>query len=147
MSAGLTPLHQAVLEGNLQATLFLFVCCNLAFFCVLCCCCCNLAVTWLLMSSGLTPLHQAVLEGNLQAVKLLLMHEADVNRTDTDTWTPLHAACAEGHSEIVRWVKVKVNCRLGLGRGVVVLKVGQVSLSSKVTLKLSGRSRSRSTVA
>ena len=54
--------------------------------------------------TGLTPLHQAVLEGNLQAVKLLVMHGADVNKTDTDTWTPLHAACAEGHSEIVRYV-------------------------------------------
>ena len=54
--------------------------------------------------AGLTPLHQAVLEGNLQAVKLLVMHGADVNKTDSDTWTPLHAACAEGHSEIVRYV-------------------------------------------
>ena len=53
-------------------------------------------------SAGLTPLHQGVLEGNLQAVKLLVMHGADVNRPDSDTWTPLHAACAEGHAEIVR---------------------------------------------
>lgn len=54
------------------------------------------------MVLGLSPLHMAVLEGNLNAVKLLVEHGADVNRRDTDTWTPLHAACAEGHTDIVR---------------------------------------------
>ena len=50
--------------------------------------------------SGLTPLHQAVLDGNLDAVELLVKHGADINKQDDDTWTPLHAACAEGHAEI-----------------------------------------------
>jgi ankyrin repeat protein len=44
-----------------------------------------------------------VLEDNPEAVKLLIEHGADVNKTDTDTWTPLHAACAEGHATIVRY--------------------------------------------
>lgn len=52
--------------------------------------------------SGLTPLHQAVLDGNIAVTKLLVAHGADVNKQDEDFWTPLHAACAEGHSEIVR---------------------------------------------
>ena len=56
------------------------------------------------LPSGLTPLHQAVLEENVDAVRLLIEHGADVNKQDSDSWTPLHAACAEGHTEIVRSV-------------------------------------------
>ncbi len=55
--------------------------------------------------SGMTPLHQAALDGNLMAVRLLVSNGADVNRQDDDTWTPLHAACAEGHTHIVRYVR------------------------------------------
>ena len=51
----------------------------------------------------MTPLHQAVLDGNMAAARLLIRHGADVNKLDEDTWTPLHAACAEGHTEIVRY--------------------------------------------
>ena len=54
--------------------------------------------------SGMTPLHQAALDGNLAAVRLLIRNGADVNRIDEDSWTPLHAACAEGHADIVKWV-------------------------------------------
>ncbi|XP_052273038.1 protein phosphatase 1 regulatory subunit 27-like isoform X2 [Dreissena polymorpha] len=52
--------------------------------------------------AGLTPLHQAVLDGNEAAVRLLVNHGADVNKQDKDSWTPLHAACAEGHADIVQ---------------------------------------------
>ena len=52
--------------------------------------------------TGMTPLHQAVLDGNFSAVRMLIRHGADVNRQDDDSWTPLHAACAEGHADIAR---------------------------------------------
>lgn len=53
---------------------------------------------------GMTPLHQAVVDGNDDAVRLLVSNGCDINRQDTDTWTPLHTACACGHAEIVRYV-------------------------------------------
>lgn len=55
-----------------------------------------------LVHIGLTALHQAVLDDNFTAVRLLLKHGAEVNKLDEDGWTPLHAACAEGHSNIAR---------------------------------------------
>ncbi|OWF34577.1 Protein phosphatase 1 regulatory subunit 27 [Mizuhopecten yessoensis] len=51
---------------------------------------------------GLTPLHQAVLDGNMMAVRLLIEHGANVNKQDEDSWSPLHAACAEGHADIAK---------------------------------------------
>lgn len=50
--------------------------------------------------SGLTALHQAVLDNNLAVIKILIGHGADLNLQDEDSWTPLHAACANGHYEI-----------------------------------------------
>ena len=50
---------------------------------------------------------QAVLDGNLVVVRLLLIHGADPNLADQDSWTPLHAAAANGHPAIVRFVKAK----------------------------------------
>ncbi len=61
------------------------------------------------LSPGMTPLHQAVLDGNMSAVRLLLRHGADVNKQDEDTWTPLHAACAEGQADIVRYRAPDIN--------------------------------------
>lgn len=52
--------------------------------------------------SGMTPLHQAVIEGNLAVVSLLILHGAEVNKQDADSWTPLHAACSEGYVEIAK---------------------------------------------
>ena len=46
---------------------------------------------------------QAVLDANLVVVRLLLIHGADPNLADADSWTPLHAAAANGHSNITRW--------------------------------------------
>lgn len=40
------------------------------------------------------------------AVRLLVQHGADLNKQDDDSWTPLHAACAEGHAEIAKYVHV-----------------------------------------
>ena len=50
----------------------------------------------------MTPLHSAAIEGNIGAARLLVRHGADINKQDADTWTPMHAACAEGHADIVR---------------------------------------------
>ena len=59
-------------------------------------------IKWMYIWTGMTPLHQAIMDGNFAAVRLLVLHGADVNRKDDDTWTPLHAACSEGHADIVR---------------------------------------------
>ena len=39
---------------------------------------------------------KAVLDNNLALVRLLVSHGSDVNIADTDSWTPLHAAAANG---------------------------------------------------
>lgn len=66
----------------------------------------SLLLTGMTLSlTGMTALHQAALDGNLVAVRLLVRHGADVNKQDDDTWTPLHAACAEGHVDIARYVE------------------------------------------
>nr|ACO14852.1 Dysferlin-interacting protein 1 [Caligus clemensi] len=51
-------------------------------------------------SAGLTALHQAVLDNNLPVVKILLNHGSKINMQDADSWTPLHAACANGLYDI-----------------------------------------------
>jgi ankyrin repeat protein len=43
-----------------------------------------------------------VLDNNLSVVKILISHGSDMNLQDEDSWTPLHAACANGCSEIAR---------------------------------------------
>ena len=51
---------------------------------------------------GLSAIHQAVLDNNLNVLKILLRHGADINLLDADSWTPLHAACANGHADIAK---------------------------------------------
>ena len=51
---------------------------------------------------GLSALHQAVLDDNLRVVRILITHGADINLQDADTWTPLHAACANGMADIAK---------------------------------------------
>ena len=52
----------------------------------------------------LTLLFQAVVDNNLVLVRLLHIHGADINRPDSDTWTPLHAAAANGFHTIVSYL-------------------------------------------
>ena len=52
--------------------------------------------------SGMTALHQAVLDNNLAVVKILIGHGSDINQQDEDSWTPLHAACANGQADIAK---------------------------------------------
>ena len=37
-------------------------------------------------------------------VRLLHIHGADLNKTDSDSWTPLHAAAANGHHTVVSYL-------------------------------------------
>ena len=50
---------------------------------------------------------QAVLDDSLPLVRLLVAHGADINKRDVDTWTPLHAAAANGHADIVKYLMDK----------------------------------------
>jgi len=50
--------------------------------------------------AGMTALHQAVLDENLVLVRLLIHHGARVDKQDEDSWTPLHAAAANGLHQI-----------------------------------------------
>ena len=52
--------------------------------------------------TGMTALHQAVLDNNLAVVKILINHGSDINQQDEDSWTPLHAACANGAADIAK---------------------------------------------
>ena len=37
----------------------------------------------------------------LQALELLIGYEAAIDKSDDDNWTPLHAACKMGHTDVV----------------------------------------------
>ena len=45
-----------------------------------------------------------MVDNNLVLVRLLHIHGADLNKTDSDSWTPLHAAAANGHHTIVSYL-------------------------------------------
>jgi len=53
-------------------------------------------------TAGMTALHQAILDNNLAVVKILITHGSDINQQDEDSWTPLHAACANGMADIAK---------------------------------------------
>ena len=52
--------------------------------------------------TGMTALHQAVLDNNLAVVKILINHGSEIDQQDEDSWTPLHAACANGAADIAK---------------------------------------------
>ena len=45
-----------------------------------------------------------MLDDNLALVRLLESHGADIHKADVDSWTPLHAAAANGHAAIARYL-------------------------------------------
>jgi len=55
-------------------------------------------------TAGMTALHQAVLDNNLTVVKILIGHGSEINQQDEDSWTPLHAACANGAADIAKFL-------------------------------------------
>uniref|UniRef100_A0A8C5QEK4 Protein phosphatase 1 regulatory subunit 16A n=1 Tax=Leptobrachium leishanense TaxID=445787 RepID=A0A8C5QEK4_9ANUR len=59
---------------------------------------------------GLTALHQCCIDDFEEIVKLLLDAGADVNASDSELWTPLHAAATCGHLHLVELlIKHKAN--------------------------------------
>ncbi|KAJ8181864.1 hypothetical protein LV157_006615 [Aspergillus fumigatus] len=52
--------------------------------------------------TGYTALHHASAQGHSIAVRLLLHHNADVDKLGSDGMTPLHLAAQNGHDESVR---------------------------------------------
>lgn len=54
--------------------------------------------------SGLTALHQSAIDGNLACAETLVAKGANVNCTDCENWTPLHAAVMNGSTEFVRFL-------------------------------------------
>lgn len=54
--------------------------------------------------AGLTALHQSAIDGNLDCAKTLVRNGANVNCTDCELWTPLHAAAVTGKVEFVRFL-------------------------------------------
>ena len=37
-------------------------------------------------------------------MRLLASHGANIHKADVDSWTPLHAAAANGHADIARYL-------------------------------------------
>ena len=50
---------------------------------------------------GITLLHLCCFANSVKCVRLLLTLGARVNRADDDGWTPLHAAAAGGHVDVI----------------------------------------------
>ena len=55
-------------------------------------------------AEGLTALHTSCIEGSLKVTSALVRLGADVNLKDDDWWTPLYAAAACGHWQIVNFL-------------------------------------------
>ena len=47
------------------------------------------------------------MDNSLPLVRLLIAHGADVDKPDMDSWTPLHAAAANGHVDIAKYLICK----------------------------------------
>jgi hypothetical protein len=54
---------------------------------------------------GNIPLHRAVCDGNIDMVTLLLKHGADIDKQDSDGWTPRALAEQQGHEAIQQLFK------------------------------------------
>ena len=51
---------------------------------------------------GLTALHQCCIDDSEEMMQLLISYGGDPNATDTEKWTPLHAAATCGHLHLVK---------------------------------------------
>merc|ERR1711899_414734 len=53
---------------------------------------------------GLTALHQCCIDDSEEMMKLLIQYGGNPNATDTEKWTPLHAAATCGHLHLVKFL-------------------------------------------
>lgn len=60
---------------------------------------------------GLTALHQCCIDASESIMLLLMKFNANVDARDTESWTPLHAACTCGHLNLVK-ILVENNANL-----------------------------------
>lgn len=89
--SGWTPLHEACLQGNLEALKALLSM--------------GAPLETKEPLNGGTSLHVACFNGHLELVKLLVAKGANVNARDREGWTPLSQARDQGFPQIVDWLK------------------------------------------
>ena len=61
-----------------------------------------------------SPLHESAYRGFVDLVQLLIEKGAAIDATDKDGWTPLHAACRQGNTNVVLLLvnaKASIVCR------------------------------------
>ena len=87
---GLTPLHTAAGEGNLEFVRYIAE---------------QLEDKNPAMNNGATPLLIASQQGHLEIVKYIAGHLENKNPAMNDGGTPLFAAAQKGHLEIVKYIK------------------------------------------
>lgn len=51
---------------------------------------------------------QCCIDDDLNMLKVVVKHGGNVNGTDYEGWTPLHAATSCGYAHIVKYVKIKI---------------------------------------
>ena len=84
-----------------------------------------------LNSQGVSPLHRCVLLNNTTLLRVLISFDADINMTDKNGWTCLHAASALGYEHTVRILLSKginFNARSVTGESAM-----DVSISPQIT--------------
>ena len=86
---GLTPLHTAAGEGNLEFIRYIAE---------------QLEDKNSARNDGATPLLIAAQNGHLEIVKYIAGHLENKNPAMNDGWTPLHFAAQNGHLEIVKYI-------------------------------------------
>lgn len=55
-------------------------------------------------AAGKTKLHLATERGDLAAIKILLDMGASIDVQDRKLYSPLHTACLQGHTDVVRYL-------------------------------------------
>ena len=66
------------------------------------------------MQRKVSPLHESAYRGFVDLVQLLIEKGAAIDATDKDGWTPLHAACRQGNTNVVLLLvnaKASIVCR------------------------------------